>query len=344
MRIANSYLRHNESKQDQIILDWLLEGDAAIRWQVMQDLQGLEKAQINDERDRVGETGWGARYLSYQEPSGLWAGGIYSPKWISTTYTMLTLRRLGLAIDHPQAHKGCLLLLERGYYQDGGINYAKSHQQSEACITGIVLSILAYFQYTDDRINDLANHLLTRQMEDGGWNCQDYQGDTHSSFHTTISALEGLLEYQKSRQPVRTEIEAARLRGHEFLLQHRLFRSDHTGEIVNKRMLRIPFPPRWFYDILRALDYFQDYFKWRSEVDIEFQNDASSGLDHKHKHDERFEDGIEVLIQKRKPDGHWNMMRGPSGKVYFEMEQAGKPSRWNTLRALRVLNWWEGGP
>ena len=344
MRIAKSNVRQNDTSKDQIILDWLLEGDPAIRWQVMQDLQGLEEAGIKDERDRVGQAGWGARFLSYQEPSGLWAGGIYGPKWISTTYTMLTLRRLGLPIDHPQAHKGCQLLLERGYYLDGGINYVKSHQQSEVCITGMVLSLLAFFQYSDDRVNDLANHLLTRQMVDGGWNCEDYQGDTHSSFHTTISALEGLLVYQKSRGQVMTEIEAARLRGHEFLLQHRLFRSDHTGEIVNKRMLRMPFPPRWFYDVLRALDYFQDYFRWRSEVDIEFTDDESDDLDRKHKHDERFEDGIEVLIQKRKPDGRWNMMRGPSGKVYFEMEQAGRPSRWNTLRALRVLNWWEGGP
>ena len=343
MRIATNSPKPNEASKDQIILDWLLEGDAAIRWQVMQDLQGVEKVRINKERDLIAKTGWGARFLSYQEPSGLWAGGIYSPKWISTTYTMLTLRRLGLPIDNSQAHKGCQLLLERGYYSDGGINYAKSHQQSEACITGMVLSILAYFQYPDDRIDDLVTHLLNRQMADGGWNCQDYQGDTHSSFHTTISALEGLLEYQKNRIPVRTEIEAVRLRGHEFLLQHRLFRSDKTGEIVNKRMLRMPFPPRWFYDVSRALDYFQDYFRWRSAVNIEFPDDASYRLDRKHKHDKRFEDGIEVLIQKRKPDGRWKMMRGPSGKVYFEMEQAGRPSRWNTLRALRVLNWWEGG-
>jgi hypothetical protein len=154
--------------------------------------------------------------------------------------------------------------------------------------------------------------------------------------------LEGLLEHQKSSDQVWMDIEAARLRGHEFLLQHRLFRSDHTDEIINERMLRIPFPPRWFYDFLRALDYFQDYYVWRSKQSINYADEESEQLEAKHHKDERFSDGIELLMKKRKSDGRWNMMRGPSGRVYFEMEQAGKPSRWNTLRALRVLKWWEG--
>jgi hypothetical protein len=206
----------------------------------------------------------------------------------------------------------------------------------------MVLSILAYFQYQDLRIDDLVDHLLQRQMADWGWNCQDYRGDTHSSFHTTISVLEGLLEYQKMGNELSTDIESAQFRGHEFLLQHRLFRSDRTGDIVNERMLRMPFPPRWFYDFLRALDYFQDYFTWRSKQDFEFSDPDSETLFHKHDNDERFIDGIELLTKKRKSDGKWKMMRGPSGKTYFEMERAGKPSRWNTLRGLRILKWWEG--
>jgi hypothetical protein len=254
------------------------------------------------------------------------------------------LRRLGLERSHPQARVGCKLLLDRGYYSDGGINFTKSHQQSEVCMTGMVLSILGYFHYPDRRVDDVADHLLERQMGDGGWNCQDFQGDTHSSFHTTISVLEGLIEYQKSRDRVRTDIEAARIRGHEFLLQHRLFRSHRTGEVVNERMLRMPFPPRWFYDFLRALDYFQAYYAWRSNQTVNYMDKKSGQLEEKHYKDERFLDAIEVLKKKRKSDGRWNMMRGPSGKVYFDMEQAGKPGRWNTLRALRVLKWWEGSP
>ena len=342
MRIASVVEQEDIFTQRQEIIDWLMDGDPAIRWQVMRDLLDEDESLIADERERVSQSGWGALYLSFQEPGGLWGGGIYSPKWISTTYTMQSLRRLGLSPKNAQARKGCQLLLERGFYQDGGINYAKSHYQSEACITGMVLSLLAYFQYRDPRMNDLVNHLLRRQMADWGWNCQDYRGDNHSSFHTTISVLEGLHEFQMMGKELNMEVESARLRGHEFLLKHRLFRSDRTGNIVNDRMLRMPFPPRWFYDFLRALDYFQDYFTWRSSQDFEFSDPVTENLFKKHDRDERFSDGIELLKKKRKPDGKWIMMRGPSGRTYFEMERAGKPSRWNTLRGLRILRWWEG--
>jgi len=342
MRIAITAEREDIFTQRQEIIAWLMEGDPAVRWQVMRDLLDEDEILIVTERNKVAEIGWGAQFLFYQEPSGLWGGGIYSPKWISTTYTMQTLRRLGLSPGNMQAHKGCQLLLERGFYQDGGINYAKSHKLSEACITGMVLSILAYFQYQDPRIDDLVTHLLERQMADWGWNCQDYKGDTHSSFHTTISVLEGLHEYQKMGKEISMNIESAQLRGHEFLLQHRLFRSDRTGDIVNERMLRMPFPPRWFYDFLRAVDYFQDYYTWRYKQEFEFSDLESESLFNKHDKDERFTDGIELLKKKRKSDGRWNMMRGPSGRTYFDMERAGKPSRWNTLRGLRILKWWEG--
>jgi hypothetical protein len=337
-----NFVDGNRFDQDERIIDWLMKGDPAIRWQVMRDLLDYDEERIAQEQENVAESGWGARFLSNQEPTGLWAGGIYGPKWISTTYTMLTLRRLGLPTTNSQAQLGCQQLLERGYFEDGGINYFPSHNQSEVCVTGMVLSILAHFRYPDPRINDLADHLLKRQLADWGWNCEDYRGGKHSSFHTTISVLEGLLEYQKALAEVRTDIESARLRGHEFLLQHHLFRSDHTGEIVSDRMLRMPFPPRWFYDFLRALDYFQDYYSWRSKKEIEYPDHTSEMLYLKHKKDERFLDAIDLLYRKRKSDGRWNMMRGPSGKVYFDMEQAGQPSRWNTLRALRVLKWWEG--
>ena len=343
MRIDNIQEKENQLQAAPEIMGWLLEGDPAIRWQVMRDLLAEDDGIIEKEREKITDSGWGARFLSYQEQDGLWGGGIYGPKWISTTYTMLALRRLGLPATNAQANKGCQLLLERGVYHDGGINYFRSHQQSEVCVTGMILSVLEFFRYPDPRIDNLADHLLARQMPDWGWNCEDYKGHRHSSFHTTISALEGLLEYQKSRQHLRLDIETARLKGHEFLLQHRLFRSDRTGEIVNQRMLRMPFPPRWFYDFLRALDYFQDYYVWRSKQAIRYADEESEMLEAKHHKDERFSDAIKLLRKKRKSDGRWNMMRGPSGRVYFEMEQAGKPSRWNTLRALRVLKWWEGG-
>jgi hypothetical protein len=342
MRIATANYQEEWISQNQEIIDWLLDGDPAIRWQVLRDLLDQDPIEIAREREKVAKSGWGARFLSYQEPNGLWGGGLYGPKWISTTYTMLTLRRIGLPVDNVQAEKGCRVLLEGGFYKDGGINYFKSLQQSEVCVTGMVLSILSYFQYPDLRIDELANHLLQRQMPDGGWNCEDYRGDSHSSFHTTMSVLEGLQEYQKSRRDMRIEVEEARLRGHEFLLQHRLFRSDKTGEVVADRMLRMPFPPRWFYDFLKALDYFQDYFTWRINHKINLSDSNNQTLFTRHEKDERFSDGIDLLKKKRKPHGKWNMMRGPSGRIYFDMEKAGKPGRWNTLRAMRVLKWWEG--
>ncbi len=328
---------------DQATLDWLMEGDPSVRWQVMRDLLDYEEDRYTGEREKIASTGWGKEYLAFQDEKGMWGGGIYGPKWISTTYTMLTLRRIGLAADNEQAHRGCWQLLERGRYSDGGINYFASQSLSEACVTGMVLSVLAHFRYPDPYLDHMADHLLRRQMADGGWNCEDYRGDTHSSFHTTMSALEGLLEYQKSRNEIRADIETARLKAHEFLLQHRLYKSHRTGEVVSPRMTRMPYPPRWFYDFLKALDYFQDYFKWRSNQQNNYLSREGEKLDNKHSHDERFTDAIELLMSKQKANGMWNMMSGPSGRIYFNMEPAGKPGRWNTLRALRVLRWWEAG-
>jgi hypothetical protein len=339
VRIVTSVEQEKPNNLEQEIIHWLLDGDPAVRWQIMRDLLNDDEEKYSNEREKVARTGWGSRFLSYQEDNGIWGGGLYGPKWISTTYTMLTLRRIGLPVDNEQARMGCQVLLEGGFYQDGGINYFPSHNQSEVCVTGMVLSVLSFFQYPDSRVDEVANHLLRRQMADGGW---DFHGDEHSSFHTTMSVLEGLHEYQKNLTEVRIEVEEARLRGHEFLLQHRLFRSDKTGDIVSDRMLRMPYPPRWFYDFLKALDYFQDYFTWWSKQDIKFTNPESKMLSKKHDKDERFSDGIALLKEKQKRDGRWVMMRGPSGKIYFDMEKAGRPSRWNTLRALRVLKWWEG--
>ena len=273
----------------------------------------------------------------------MWGGGIYGPKWISTTYTMLTLRRIGLPADNEQAHRGCQQLLERGQYEDGGINFWSSQVISEACVTGMVLSILAHFRVADPYLDSMTDHLLSRQMPDGGWNCNDHKGDTHSSFHTTLSVLEGLLEYQRSRSDLRIDVESARLQAHEFLLLHRLYKSHRTGEVVSPRMTRMPYPPRWFYDFLKALDYFQDFYRWRADQPALFEDQERQDLERSHDHDIRFLDAINLLKNKQKSNGKWNMMRGPSGRIYFDMEKAGKPSRWNTLRALRVLKWWERG-
>jgi len=312
---------------DQTI-QWLLDGDSAIRWQTLRDLAGASEGVVQRERGKVARSGWAARLLAKQDRAGTWAGGkssdggLYSPKWTSTTYTMLLLRDFGLPAKNRQARKACRLLLDGGLQRDGGINYgvwAKWTRRSETCVTGMVLSLLAHFECDDARLDTILKHLLEQQMSDGGWNCQRPDGATHASVHTTISVLEGLRQYELLAG---REVDAARtaqLRGIEFLLAHRLFRSHRTGEIIKPAFLRFAFPPRWHYDVLRALDYFQAVNAPR---------------------DDRLADAIEIVQRSRSADGRWPLQSRYPGRTYFELERVGAPSRWNTLRALRVLKWW----
>ncbi len=315
----------NSIPQPDKAIRWLLDGDPAIRWQTLRDLTGAGQRHIERERSKVGREGWGARLLARQDREGTWAGGqsadggLYSPKWISTTYTMLMLRDFGLPPNNRQARRACALLLDRGLQRDGGINYGWKGR-SETCITGMVLSILSYFQYDDERLDILADYLLREQMPDGGWNCRRPYGATHSSVNTTISVLEGLCLYHLHRQRKAQAVQTAQRRGREFLLVHKLFRSDRTGEIIKPIFLQFSFPPRWHYDVLRALDYFQAVNAPR---------------------DERLAEAIEIVRAHQREDGRWALQNSYKGKTYFALERVGAPSRWNTLRALRVLCWWE---
>jgi hypothetical protein len=291
------------------VLDWLLESDPAIRWQALRD---LARRPFASEQRRVAGEGWGARLLALQDDDGRWGGGVYTPKWTSTTYTLLLLRDLGLAPRHPQALRACRLLLEEGCWDDGGINfYQPRSQRSETCITAMVLSVCSWFGLKDKRLGDLAAYLRNAQLNDGGWNCSARPGerDKHSSFHTTISVLEAL-----------HTIGEPSPRAVEFLLAHRLFRSHRTGAVARAEFTRLHFPPRWHYDVLRGLDYFR-----------------AAGC----RRDPRLQDAIDLLESHRRRDGKWLLARGYPGKTFFELEAAGKPSRWNTLRALRVLQWWK---
>jgi hypothetical protein len=310
-------------------IDWLLDGDPAIRWQTLRDLVGAAERTVQRERKKVALDGWGARLLALQAPQGTWAAGLssdsglYSPKWTSTTYTMLLLRDFGLAANNRQAQRACTLLLDQGLRQDGGINYGTWAQwtgQGETCVTGMVLSILAHFEYDDHRLDTVADHLLERQMPDGGWNCRLARGATHASVHTTISVLEGLRRYELLHRRKGRELQAAQRRGREFLLVHRLFRSHRTGEIIKPVFTRFAFPPRWHYDILRALDYFQAVHAPR---------------------DQRLAEAVAIVRKGQGEDNRWRLQHEHKGKTHFRLERLGAPSRWNTLRALRVLKWWD---
>jgi hypothetical protein len=302
------------------VLEWLLNGDPAIRWQVMRDLAHGPAGRWEREQRRVGREGWGARLLAHQDRTGRWTPRFYGRKWISTTYSLLLLRDMGLSPDDLRVRRSCLLILDEGVGPDGGIVPSRSFGRSEECISGFVLRLLSWFLIIDERREQLLDYLLGRQMRDGGWNCQTCRGATHGSFHTTINVLEGLRDYVDSGGPRRREAEAAEARGREFFLRHRLYRSHHTGAIAKSSFTLFSFPPRWYHDVLRTLDYFRAA---------------------RHGYDGRLEDPIALVLKKQRAGGTWLLQNRHPGRTYFEMEQVGRPSRWNTLRALRVLQWWD---
>lgn len=298
------------------IIEWLLKGDVAIQYQVYRDLLGVDR---KDLQHGIAHTGWGQQFLSKRNPNGHWGDRFYQPKWISTHYTLLDLRNLNLDPDNEIIKETIQSVLEMGKAEDGGIPLGPSTlQHSDVCVNGMFLNYASYFNTAEKKLCSIVDIILNETMPDGGFNCRTTRsGAKHSSLHSTISVLEGLHEFQKSRYNYRmNDILRAKERAKEFILLHRLYLSDRTGEIINKGFLRLSYPSRWKYDILRALDYFQY---------------AGS------KRDNRMEEAIGILQKKRTKNGTWNMQAAHPGQVHFTMEKAGKPSRWNTLRAMRVL-------
>jgi hypothetical protein len=304
-------------------IGWLLQGDAAIRWQTMRDLLGAPKAKWNAERKRVATTGWGARFLSYQDADGKWGRGVYSPKWISTTYTLLQLRDLGLDNENAAAQRGTRIVIDQLLGKENSPEFAERLKTLDLCIVGMILALTVYFRVTDARTDALVKHLLAQQMRDDGWNCRftKQRGVTHSSFHTTFNVLDGLRGYvEAGHRKQRAEILQAEANALELLWQHKLFRSDKTGKIIHPKFAMCAYPFRWHYDVMRALDYMQ-------------RADAPR--------DPRAQEAIELVRAQQRPDGLWAVHDLYKAKTFFNMETPSQPSRWNTLRALRVLKWWE---
>lgn len=304
---------------DDATTAWLLDGDPAIRWQVMEDLLDAPADDVARERQRVATDGWGALLLSHRDPAGTWAGGLYGPKWVSTTYTLLLLWRCGVP-PSDQLADSVRLLYDGARYQDGGLTPAVDSSVPEGCVTAMYVTLARYFGYDDERVDEAQAWLYDHQLEDGGWNCRHLRtGDRHSSFHTSISTLEALAQVRATTSD--PAAAAALETGREFFLAHRLFKSHRTGEIVHPTFTMLSFPPRWHYDVLRGLDHFQaEQAPW----------------------DERLADAVELLQSKRRSDGRWPVQHKHQGRVWFDMESGRAPSRWNTLRALRVLRWVDG--
>jgi len=308
------------SSDPRAIERWLLRGDPAVRWQVMRDLLDSPPEQWRAERARVATHGWGARLLAAQDSDDCWARGLYSPKWTSTTYTLLLLERLGVARGHPQALAGCRKLWQGARFYGNGLTLARTVLEPETCITGMLVLLAASFGDDEPRLDVTVQWLLGQQLRDGGWNCESIRcGSRHGSFHTSITVLEALLAYEQSGGPV--EVSAAMAAGREFFLEHHLYRSHRTGEVADPSFTRFPFPPQWHFDILRGLEHFR----------------AAGAAP-----DERLGDAIDALRQRRRSDGTWPVYRPHPGRQWLPLEAQG-PSRLSTLRALRVLAWWEAG-
>jgi len=314
------------------IIDWLMQGDPAIRWQVLRDLTDASDEEVEAERTRVETEGWGARLIGLRDPDGQWAGGACFPRWVadqwragnppdfskgqpwtSTLPSFATLRELGLDPASGSARETTALVAKNCRWEHDGQAFFDG--EVEACINGRTLATGAYFGADVDA---LCSSLSDEQLEDGGWNCETEQGSTVSSFHSTICVLEGLLEYERAGGSL--PVSEARRRGEEYLLQRHLFRSKRTGEVIQQSWLQFAWPTQWHYDVLRGLDYF-----W-----------SAGGQP-----DERITEAVELLRDKQTDDGRWLMDRVHGGQVHFTFEGEGEPSRWHTLRALRVLRWYD---
>jgi hypothetical protein len=310
------------------VIGWLLDGDPAIRWQVMRDLtDGPNDDEVAAERARVEHEGWGAQLLALADPEGTWAGGACFPSdyvwggdepgqpWTATMHTLQTLQLLGLDPASASARRIIAGVAEHGRWEHEGQRYFDG--EVEPCINGRTIETGAYFGAD---VSGIVERVLGERLADGGWNCEAENGSVRSSFHTTINVLDGLLQLEHAGLDTEAT-RTARRSGEAYLLERDLFKRKSTGEVAVDAFLDFAFPHYWHYDVLRALDHFR-------------KADAEP--------DPRMTEAIELVRSKQQPDGRWLLDRIHPGRVFFDLEgPVGAPSRWNTLRALRVLRWWD---
>ncbi len=316
------------------MIDWLLASDVSVRWQTMRDLLDTPEPEWLSERTKVETEGWGARLLGHQDEDGQWAGGAFAfvPRgftwsdmkekgqpWTATCFALTQLHELGLDPSSERAKRTVKLVGDNARWDQGDQPFWDG--ETEECINGRTVSDGAYFSVD---VSAIVQRLLGTRMEDGGWNCESEKGSVRSSFDSTLNVLEGLLEFEKSTGGTAGSI-AARRSGEEYLLKRHLFRRLSTGEPADQQYLQFVHPSRWRYDVLRALDYFR-------------HASLSTGTPP----DARLKDAIDHVRSKRRDDGKWALDRSVCGEVWFEMSDGpGKPSPWVTLRAMRVLKWWD---
>lgn len=327
--MASNTSTGQQPHEDGAVINWLLDSDPAIRWQTLADLTGAPAAEVATERARVATEGMGAQLLALQGADGSWGGTAWNHGWDSTMHVLTLLREMGLDPASAAAQRALGLVRDHvhwmGWDWDGqwrGVDFVGNPYfagEVEPCINGQVGSSGAYFGQQIDRILDL---LLNEQLADGGWNCEAQNGSTRSSFNTTICVLECLLEVELAGGS-RAEVRAARLRGEEYLLERRLLRRLSNGAMIDPTWTLFSFPNWWHYDVLRGLEYFRR---------------AGAAPD------PRLAEAIDLVESKRGEDGRWLLENQHAGTMPVEIDAGeGLPSRWNTLRALRVLKWYNGG-
>ena len=312
------------------VVDWLLDSDPSIRWQVMRDLTDAPADEVAAERARVAREGVGGRLLALQAPDGRWGGAAWNHGWNSTMHVLWLLRHLGLDPASAEARRAVTLVRDHVTWRGCGPPECHDNPffagELEPCINGQVAMAGAYF---GQDVQGLIDRLLGEQLSDGGWNCEAPSRSTRSSFNTTLCVLEALLEHERAGGGTPNVI-AARLRGKEYLLERRLFRRRSTGEVIERdrkggaAWTRFAFPTWWHYDVLRGLEYLR-----------------SAGVTP----DERVAEAIELVVSKPDADGRWPLEVQHPGVMPADLDQGeGQPSRWNTLRALRVLRWHRASP
>jgi hypothetical protein len=296
------------------VIEWLMEGDPVIRWQAMRDILGSPESEWAAERLRTTQSGWGTRFAECLLPDGTWPEG----RWTGTVWTLLTLMDCGLPVDHPPIRDAARQFMGRHLTPERIAEKRWLLTRLDLCHVGFWLRIGAYFLPGDPRIFHLADIALQEQMADGGWNCRrrNYPSTSHGSFHTTFNILEGLSEAAQAGIVPEVVFRESEARALEFMLAHRMYRSDKTGEVVKERFTDLTFPSHWHYTVLRGLD----YMRTRPEIG-----------------DARLEDPIALIAGRRNASGRWIVEKRIPGDTFFDMEKMGTESRWNMLRALRVL-------
>lgn len=297
-----------------VVIEWLLDGDVAVRFQTLRDLMRQDDQGL---QDRIADEGQGAAMLAARGEDGHWGAGFYQPKWTSSHYTLLELKNMGLSRTNPAARDTVAKILHEEKGPDGGLDPTRRVGHSDVCINGMALAYASYFRATAADLESVVDFLLRQRMPDGGYNCRlNRSGAHHSSVHTTLSVIEGVTEYQHGGYRHRVdELVASRSAAVEFLLRHRLFRSERTAQPIDPELTRLHHPARWRFDILRCLDAFRD---------------AGVG------YDERLDDALNILASRRRGDGRWSANKTYAGATHVPQPRAGAPNRWITLAAMRV--------